>query len=443
MAIPLQFTANATGTTLTLVVSSAANYGASVSNFDATLGFMASTATYVSTAGGTGYTALGNGATAGSVTLGGFASDGGNGQSPGSVLATITFTLTKAITDFPLTLMNVAFNNDAPMNGTADPAVACFMRGTSIATEAGAVAVEALAVGDRVRTVDGESSAVLWIGSRRIACGLHPAPHDVMPVRIQAGALADGVPSRDLLLSPDHSLFLGGVLIPVRYLLNGASIVQERWSEVTYYHVELERHAVLLAEGAAAESYLDTGNRSRFDDGVTTVVPLASYALSVWAERGCAPLVHEGPVLDDVRAGLMERATALGHGTVDSPDLHLIVDGAVLRGRRSGQTISFVLPPRARSVRLRSRRFVPAHMMKNSIDTRLLGVAVRKLVVDGVTFDPGSAPGWHAAEGGLRWTDGDAALPGAKGRVQVTLEPLGRYWVSQEIEAPAQVARAG
>jgi hypothetical protein len=73
-----------------------------------------------------------------------------------------------------------------------------------------------------------------------------------------------GAPRRDLFLSPDHAVFVDGALIPVRYLANGATIVQERRDQVSYWHVELDRHAVILAEGLACESYLDTGNRASF-----------------------------------------------------------------------------------------------------------------------------------------------------------------------------------
>jgi hypothetical protein len=76
-----------------------------------------------------------------------------------------------------------------------------------------------------------------------------------------------GRPGRDLYLSPDHAVFTDGVLIPVRYLVNGATIVRQEFSHVTYWHVELPVHGVVLAEGLAAESYLDTGNRAAFAEG--------------------------------------------------------------------------------------------------------------------------------------------------------------------------------
>jgi hypothetical protein len=83
-------------------------------------------------------------------------------------------------------------------------------------------------------------------------------------VRIAADAFGLGRPQRDVWLSPDHAVFVDDVLIPVRYLLNDATVRQEDVSTVTYWHVELAAHAVLLADGLPCESFLDTGNRGAF-----------------------------------------------------------------------------------------------------------------------------------------------------------------------------------
>jgi hypothetical protein len=95
-----------------------------------------------------------------------------------------------------------------------------------------------------------------WIGSRAVG--------GAVPVRITAGAFGDGQPHRDLWLSPDHAVCVDGALIPVRYLVNGTTITEVACDAVTYWHVELETHAVLFAEGLAAESYLGAGNRAAF-----------------------------------------------------------------------------------------------------------------------------------------------------------------------------------
>ena len=107
-------------------------------------------------------------------------------------------------------------------------------------------------------------------------------PHDVWPVRVSAGAFGDAQPGRDLLLSPDHAVFLDGALIPIRYLINGRTVVQEFAAEVSYYHVELPEHSVILAEGLPCESYLETGNRAAFGrqgQGLCPWTPLRAGAL--------------------------------------------------------------------------------------------------------------------------------------------------------------------
>ena len=142
-----------------------------------------------------------------------------------------------------------------------DLTVPCFAEGTHIGTPSGEAAVEQLRVGDRVLTRRGERLAVAWLGHRRTDCRRHPRPWEVWPVRVRASAFGAGMPHRDLLLSPDHAICIDNVLIPIRYLINDATILQERVDSVTYWHVELDRHEVLLAEGMPCESYLDTGNR--------------------------------------------------------------------------------------------------------------------------------------------------------------------------------------
>ncbi len=144
----------------------------------------------------------------------------------------------------------------------------CFARGTRIRTDRGEIAVERLRVGDVVPTPrNGGSRRIKWIGRRHIDCAGHSRPHDVLPVRVSAEAFAPGMPGRDLLLSPDHAVFTGGALIPIRYLINGATIAQQEVEAVSYWHIELESHDILLAEGLPCESYLDTGNRGTLSSG--------------------------------------------------------------------------------------------------------------------------------------------------------------------------------
>jgi len=119
------------------------------------------------------------------------------------------------------------------------------------------------------------------------------------------------------LLSPDHAVFAHGVLIPIRLLINGTSIHQVKRDQITYCHVELPRHAVILAEGLPAESYLDAGDRSNFhQDGATIrLVPdfaarLTPDAALAWETRGAAPLVMTGDALAAARKLVADNAPA-------------------------------------------------------------------------------------------------------------------------------------
>ena len=179
----------------------------------------------------------------------------------------------------------------------------CFARGTRIRTPTGEVAVEDLAAGDHVVLATGGEAAITWIGRRRVHVGRHE-PASVGPVRIEAGALDGHVPHRALRVSPDHALLLDGVLVPAGLLVNGRNIVQETAGTVEYFHVELARHAVLLAEGAAAETYLDTGNRGNFANAsIVALTPGMTSSPSDGAAP-CAEMVFDGERLERVRAAI-------------------------------------------------------------------------------------------------------------------------------------------
>jgi len=185
----------------------------------------------------------------------------------------------------------------------------CFAAGTRIATPGGETPIEALQPGDLVLTADGAAEPVLFLGRRHIVLAGHPQAAEMAPVCITAGALGDGLPRRDLVVSPDHCLFLDGALVPARLLVNGTTITRDRRrAEVTWFHVELPRHAVILAEGAPAESWLDTGNRAWFENAPVPLLRVAGNLDATgtgWdATRACAPLVHGGPRLAAIRARL-------------------------------------------------------------------------------------------------------------------------------------------
>jgi hypothetical protein len=173
------------------------------------------------------------------------------------------------------------------------------------------VPVEDLRAGDLVEVVlGGTAEPVVWLGHRHLDCRRHPTPKRAWPIRVRAGAFGQGQPYRDLLLSPDHAVYANDVLIPVKRLVNGSTIEQIQVDEIDYYHVELPRHGVLLANGLAAESYLDfAGHRGFFANGGAPVVLHPDLAALAWAANGCAPLIVTGPELNAVR----ERVNALAH----------------------------------------------------------------------------------------------------------------------------------
>jgi phospholipase/lecithinase/hemolysin len=175
---------------------------------------------------------------------------------------------------------------------TAPPA--CFAAGTRILTAFGEVPVEMLRPGDHICTLlGGGLSEIRWVGRREVDCARHPRPEQVRPVRIAACAFAPGVPHRDLLLSPDHAVWLAAerVLVPARTLVNGTTIAQLPTTRITYFHVELARHDVILAEGLPAESFLDTGNRGAFDNANTNAIAMhPDFAGQRREAHACAPL---------------------------------------------------------------------------------------------------------------------------------------------------------
>jgi hypothetical protein len=202
-------------------------------------------------------------------------------------------------------------------DGNAGTLVVCYYPGTGIRTPGGDVAVEALAVGDAVVIADGRVMPVRWIGRNTVSTRFAD-PLRVLPIRIRAGALDEGLPERDLLVSPEHALLVEDILIQAGALVNGVSIIRERDvpETFTYHHVELAEHALILAEGAAAESFVDNIHRSAFDNWDEHE---ALYGTAPIAEMPYPRAQSHRQVPTEIHARLMVRAAGLG-AAVAQPD---------------------------------------------------------------------------------------------------------------------------
>jgi Hint domain len=307
---------------------------------------------------------------------------------------------------------------------------ACFAAGTRIDTPDGRISVEDLRAGETVLLASGGTRAVEWIGRRRIDLHRHANPEMVRPIRIMANAIADGIPRRDLRISPDHALFIDGKLIPARLLRNGTTVLEEHdCQSVTYFHVELDAHDVLLAEGLPAESYLDTGNRSAFENAGLPVMLHPEFNSQARREaESCAPLVCDATRVEPVWKAIADRAEARGFAlpraeTTADPDLSITIGGRRYSpSARTGSRYTFVLPRLHGDARLSSLSIRPSTLFPWIEDRRQLGVYVERIVLHNThnvreiaVDDPRLSQGWWAAEwNGVtfrRWTDGDAALP--------------------------------
>jgi hypothetical protein len=274
--------------------------------------------------------------------------------------------------------------------------------------------VQDLAVGDLVVTYRGEARPIAWIGTGQVLA-TRGRRNAATPVIIKKGALDDNVPNRDLHVTKGHAILVGDVLIPVEFLVNHRSILWDDLAqEVTLYHIELDTHDVLVADGAPAESYRDDGNRWLFRN--------ANSGWDLPAQEPCAPLLTGGPLVDEVWRWLLDRAGPRpGMPTTEDPDLHLLVDGQRVDAvSRSDNKHVFRLAVRPNSVRIVSRAGAPQELGL-ARDPRSLGAPIQRIVLRKhgrppqvlKADDARLADGFHAFEPdkGFRWTSGDASLP--------------------------------
>ena len=338
----------------------------------------------------------------------------------------------------------------------------CYVSGSHIRAASGDVAIDTIRVGQDVVVIrDGRQclESVKWIGHCRIDLSRHAYREQAAPIRLRKGCIGDNQPDRDLFVSPEHCLVIEGRCVPAKLLVNGGSIVSERNHEpFTYYHLELERHGILIAANTPAESYLDTGNRLMFDNAQDPRQLhhdfSGNFAAARWESDACAPLARVPDEIDPIWSRLAARSETIGYPiavarTVETADIHICADNQLIQPvlDRDSRYV-FVVPPRVASVTLMSRFCIPADKMVSSQrDTRRLGVSVNWIAIRSngdetlIAADhPGLVNGWNDAEkDGVtiwRWTDGAATIPwrnvDGSAILTVRCSPIDRYPVYDE-----------
>ncbi len=188
----------------------------------------------------------------------------------------------------------------------------CYLRGTRILTPSGERPVEDLAPGDEVVARHAGIARLKWIGRQNYAARFLRRDTALLPVRILPGALGEGLPRRELVVSPGHSVLLGEVLVLARDLVNGVTILQDSAPDlIEYYALELEAHDCVLAEGVFAETYADApGLRAHFHNAAEFYAAFPHH-VEPEALRLCAPRPEGGPSLEAALRPVVTRAASL------------------------------------------------------------------------------------------------------------------------------------
>nr|WP_246344079.1 Hint domain-containing protein [Acidocella aromatica] len=303
----------------------------------------------------------------------------------------------------------------------------CFARGTRLLSPSGYRPVEELRPGDPLITASGERRPVRWVGWRTLDLGPARA-RNALPVLIMPGAFGPGRPRRILRLSPLHCVYANGVLIPVTHLVNGATILRERAAAATYYHVELDRHDILLAEGLECESYFCAGNRGALYHEMGRRSPAA---------QPCAPNVTTGARLAAVRRRLHGIALAAGFSPGFVPQLRVLsVAGtaipAITRAGHGRQaSVEFAKP--VKHLTLLAGATSPAETNPDSEDWRALSLCLGEM--KGATLGEGWQP--CAPGDGGRWMGARAELHlnRARRRILLPLEAISQRWMRPPVDA--------
>lgn len=311
--------------------------------------------------------------------------------------------------------------------------VPCFLAGTEISVNGATRKVEDLAVGDRIDVlVNGktEQKTVTWVGkSTSVAAPFLPLDMAGYPVRIVKDALAEGVPFKDMLITPEHCLYLNGCFVPARMLVNGQSIFYDQsFTSYDYYHVETEDHAIITADGVLTESYLDTGNRRSFRQNGDVVAMPRTRNLT-W-DDAAAPLNVSRAFVEPLFQQFCARAQGMGlplrtEAPVVTHESNLYLtagNGRVIRPLRTEKNHTlFMIPAGIETVYIHSNTSRRNEAIGPFVDDRrTLGVLVGNAsICHGNTtrtltsyLHDEDLAGWNNVEFyPMRWTAGNACLP--------------------------------
>lgn len=214
----------------------------------------------------------------------------------GAIFGSATLATVHSAAAFEICLPHFGCFSFPPSGGRDHPpggggsASNCFLKGTKIRTAGGERKVEDLAIGDLLPTLSGALRPVQWIGrySFKKSDPSKAWVEEALPVRIARSALGANVPEADLTVTALHGVMIDGVLVPAEALINGETIARHEpeGDEMEFFHVKLESHDVIFAEGAPVETLLHVD-----ESFVNFAEYLRQYGTPV-EETRCAPYVH-------------------------------------------------------------------------------------------------------------------------------------------------------
>lgn len=307
----------------------------------------------------------------------------------------------------------------------------CFLAGAMIETINGLIAIEDIQVGDQIITYNNQQQqkSVIWTGYNQAYITAHVSDNlSGYPVRIIKNAIAEGVPSKGLLLTSEHCVLLNDHFIPVRMLVNDTSIFYDyNITEYTFYHIETEEHSIISADNLLTESYFNTGNRSSFISYNNTID--ITNKNKKWNIDSAAPLTTTREIVEPIFTQISQRCITLDFTivdknilTTDDSGLHLVTNSGQLLDvtyQKNGNFI-FKIPENTTQILLISRTQCPNESIGSFVDDRRrLGVLIGEVtLLEGNKTSPvtehltaNNLQGWHDQEQTkCRWTNGHALL---------------------------------